>query len=169
MSGTTHVIVVDTPSVKRFVFGTDALKEVRGASAMLDRLNRHEMETCLAQQLGVQQVEKVYANGDSAQFLAQETDDGAVEAACQIRASIEMAAIKFRQGIHGKQCFNPFFIRASIEIWIGPPTCAGQSRDSCSFNPFFIRASIEMNGRNLVRVEGLRPEKFQSLLHQGIN
>ncbi len=38
------LVVIDTPGIKQFVFGTDALAEIRGASALLDRLNRRETQ-----------------------------------------------------------------------------------------------------------------------------
>lgn len=68
------VVLIDTPSIKHYVFGTDAPAEIRGASALLDRLNRTEWESVLRQHLGgagesahgPQFVDKVYANGGSA-------------------------------------------------------------------------------------------------------
>ncbi len=84
MTGESFVIVIDTPSVKKYVFGTDSLNEVRGASARLDYLNRVEMEKCLCEYLfphGVR-VELIYANGGSAQFLVHECDESTARAAC---------------------------------------------------------------------------------------
>lgn len=67
----TYVVVIDTPSVKQFVFGTDALAESRGASALLDRLHREDLSAWL--RAGISQaggeLERVYAGGGSAQFL----------------------------------------------------------------------------------------------------
>ena len=45
------LVVIDTPGIKQFVFGTDPLAEVRGASALLDRLNRRDTESELASRL----------------------------------------------------------------------------------------------------------------------
>ena len=84
MTGESFVIVIDTPSIKKYVFGTDSLNEVRGASARLDYLNRVEMENRLGEYLspsGVQ-VEPIYANGGSAQFLVHECDAATARAAC---------------------------------------------------------------------------------------
>ena len=84
MTGESFVIVIDTPSIKKYVFGTDSLNEVRGASARLDHLNRVEMEKCLCEYLtpnGVR-VEPIYANGGSAQFLVHECDAPTARAAC---------------------------------------------------------------------------------------
>lgn len=83
MSSQSFVIVIDTPSVKRYVFGTDPLNEVRGASTRLDWLNREEMERVLRQHTGTASVEKIYANGGSAQFLLHQCCERTVEAACR--------------------------------------------------------------------------------------
>ena len=80
MTDESFVIVVDTPSIKKYVFGTDALNEVRGASARLDWLNQDKMQQCLRQHLGV--VKRIYANGGSAQFLAHGCDEATVRTAC---------------------------------------------------------------------------------------
>lgn len=83
MAGETFVIVIDTPSIKNYVFGTDPLNEVRGASARLDTLNRYQTEKCLADHLGKGRVERIYANGGSAQFLIHESDQADVRVACE--------------------------------------------------------------------------------------
>ena len=82
MACETFVIVIDTPSIKNYVFGTDPLNEIRGASARLDELNRSEMQQCLVNRLGVDHVKRVYANGGSAQFLIHKSEDD-VKAACK--------------------------------------------------------------------------------------
>ncbi len=82
MAGETFVIVIDTPSIKNYVFGTDPLNEVRGASDWLDKLNQYEMKQCLVDRLGVDHVECVYANGGSAQFLIHKSEEIDVKAAC---------------------------------------------------------------------------------------
>ena len=83
MAGESFVIIIDTPSIKKYVFGSDALNEVRGASARLDRLNRVEMEKCLRERPDLAHVEPVYANGGSAQFLVQADDVTTVKGACE--------------------------------------------------------------------------------------
>ena len=82
MADTSFLIMIDTPSIKRFVFGTDALKEIRGASALLDYLNQVETERHLHRSLDKARIEKIYANGGSAQFLAHGSDHTAVRDAC---------------------------------------------------------------------------------------
>ena len=82
MSNESFVIVVDTPSIKKYVFGTDPLNEIRGASARLDWLNRFEMERCLKEYPGMERVDKIYANGGSAQFLVEASGIPTVREAC---------------------------------------------------------------------------------------
>ncbi len=76
------LLVTDTPGIKQFVFGTDALAEVRGASALLDRLNRHQTVVLLREGLPAgARCEPVFANGGTGQFIVQAPDGGAVEQA----------------------------------------------------------------------------------------
>lgn len=83
------ILVLDTPGIKQFVFGTDALAEVRGASALLDRLNRDDTEEQLERQIkGLGgRIEKVYANGGAAQFVVQAPDRAAVQQAVDTLAA----------------------------------------------------------------------------------
>lgn len=83
MSYHSFLIQIEVPSIKSYVFGTDSLNEVRGASALLDQLNRCEMKRILCECLGKSVIEQVYANGGAAQFMAQTADEAAVEVACR--------------------------------------------------------------------------------------
>lgn len=76
-----YLIVLDTPGIKHFVFGTDALAEVRGASALLDRLNRVDTEQQLRKHLGPGACQVVFANGGTGQFIVQANDRSVVRAA----------------------------------------------------------------------------------------
>lgn len=84
MADGSFVIFIDTPSIKKYVFGTDTLNEVRGASARLDWLNQVKMERCLREHSDMKaaKVKPIYANGGSAQFLVHGCDETAVRAAC---------------------------------------------------------------------------------------
>ncbi len=82
MAGESFVIVIDTPSIKKYVFGSDLLNEVRGASARLDQLNRIDMEKCLTEHRNIAHVNPIYANGGSAQFIVQADNTAAVQTAC---------------------------------------------------------------------------------------
>ena len=62
------LISFDTDRIKEYVFATGKLKEIRGASAILDELNRRDMvEKCHEFE-----AEKIYANGGSGMFLVPE-------------------------------------------------------------------------------------------------
>src|SRR4051794_4568792 len=78
------LVVTDTPGIKQFVFGTDPLAEVRGASALLDRLNRHETPRILSESLsaaggGLRRT--VYANGGTGQFIVDADGPGSLDEA----------------------------------------------------------------------------------------
>jgi len=64
-----YLFIVETPSIKRFVFGTDKLIEIIGASVILKGLNENMTEELLKNILGNKNVEKVFANGGSGQFI----------------------------------------------------------------------------------------------------
>ena len=83
MTSGSFVIVIDIPSIKKYVFGTDSLNEVRGASALLDQLNQVEMKQHLHRHLGAEHVESIYANGGSAQFLVHSCAEDSVKTACK--------------------------------------------------------------------------------------
>ena len=59
------LVAFDTNHIKEYVFGTDRLKEIRGASSLLDRLNRDVMRKLAESDGGV----TIYANGGSGLFL----------------------------------------------------------------------------------------------------
>jgi hypothetical protein len=80
------LLVTDTPGIKHFVFGTDALAEIRGASALLDRLNRQETERVLRANLSGGTLEVVFANGGSGQFVLHAADREAAESAVTVLA-----------------------------------------------------------------------------------
>lgn len=82
MAGESFVIIIDTPSIKKYVFGSDLLNEVRGASAQLDQLNRVDMEKCLMEHRNIGHVDAIYANGGSAQFIVRADGAAEVKAAC---------------------------------------------------------------------------------------
>ena len=65
--GTKSLVALDTDHIKQYVFGTDKLKEIRGASSILDRLNREEMDRIVHE--ADPDAETIYAHGGSGQFL----------------------------------------------------------------------------------------------------
>ena len=63
------LVSFDTDRIKEYVFATGKLKEIRGASAILDELNRWDMVE-KAQKFNA---ETIYANGGSGMFIVPET------------------------------------------------------------------------------------------------
>lgn len=61
------LLAIDTNHIQGYVFNTDRLKEIRGASSLLDKLNRVETVK-LAENSGA---ETVFANGGAALFLVE--------------------------------------------------------------------------------------------------
>src|SRR5215475_2110056 len=61
------LIAFDTDRIKEYVFATDILKEIRGASNILDTLNRQDMPRCVGGTC-------YYAHGGSGLFVVP-TDD----------------------------------------------------------------------------------------------
>ncbi|RAQ96016.1 hypothetical protein A4R35_10765 [Thermogemmatispora tikiterensis] len=64
------LVMLDTDRIKNYVFSTDRLREIRGASSILDRLNR-EVMGAIAKDLDPN-ARVVYANGGSGLFLLAE-------------------------------------------------------------------------------------------------
>lgn len=61
------LVAFDTDHIKQYVFGTNKLKEIRGASSLLDRLNRREMKK-VAHDHNID-IFPIYTNGGSGLFL----------------------------------------------------------------------------------------------------
>lgn len=64
------LIAFDTDHIHSYVFGTDTLKEIRGASARLDQLNRDEMKA-LAERAEIS-IDRIFTNGGAGLFLVAE-------------------------------------------------------------------------------------------------
>jgi len=63
-----YLVVTGVPSIKKYVFGTDQLKEIRGASALLEDLTRNRIIEYLKKcpQL---EIETVFVGGGAGQFI----------------------------------------------------------------------------------------------------
>ncbi|MEW6296027.1 MAG: hypothetical protein AB1467_07135 [Candidatus Diapherotrites archaeon] len=75
-----YLALVDIPGIKEYVFGTDRLVQIRGASAFLDRWNRFNMRQFLEESPGVDQVEAVFAGGGAGEFILQAREGEATAA-----------------------------------------------------------------------------------------
>ncbi len=69
------LVAFDTDHIREYVFGTDRLKEIRGASSLLDRLNRQEM-VAVAHECGIKDDAIIYKNGGSGLFVVDEKKAG---------------------------------------------------------------------------------------------
>ena len=63
------LVVMAVPSIKKYVFGTDRLMEIRGASALLDQLNRVSAMNYLENVSNIYNVECVFVGGGAGQFI----------------------------------------------------------------------------------------------------
>ncbi|MCP4106540.1 MAG: hypothetical protein GY749_13565 [Desulfobacteraceae bacterium] len=66
-----YLVVFGIPSIKKYVFGTDRLKEIRGASALLDRLNNELTENFLKNRLKIPKQDIVFLGGGAGQFIIE--------------------------------------------------------------------------------------------------
>ena len=60
-----YLVVFDTDKIHSYVFGTNVLKEIRGASALLDNLNEHETKKLL----GNYSAEEIYIGGGAGKII----------------------------------------------------------------------------------------------------
>lgn len=74
------LLVLDVPSIKDYVLSSSRLVEVRGASALLDFLNREFTPEFLKEQLGTDNVTCIFVGGGGGQFLIR-ADGKAVDKA----------------------------------------------------------------------------------------
>jgi len=65
--GKKSLVALDTDHIKQYVFATDKLKEIRGASSILDRLNREGMRAIALRV--APDAQEIYANGGSGLFV----------------------------------------------------------------------------------------------------
>jgi len=64
---------MSVPGIDEYVYGTDKLVEIRGASGLLDLLNRLETTPFLVSSLGEENVSCVFAGGGEGQFIIEAT------------------------------------------------------------------------------------------------
>jgi hypothetical protein len=82
------LVVMDFPGIKNHVFGTDRLVEIRGASALLDKLNRLTIPAKLEKRFGSQKYRCVFSGGGAGQFVIQGTDSEIDTAFKEIKGEI---------------------------------------------------------------------------------
>lgn len=75
-----YLLVLDVPSIKEYVLNSERLVEVRGASALLDQLNRELTPNFLKEQLGNDNVTCIFVGGGGGQFIIR-SDEAAINKA----------------------------------------------------------------------------------------
>ena len=105
------LVSFDTDRIKEYVFATSKLKEIRGASSILDELNRWDM----IEKSREFKAEKIYANGGSGMFTVPETSAEAfiqvVEKEYRLRTrtgSITGASIELPEGFKNQDDVRPY-------------------------------------------------------------
>ncbi|MFO7265621.1 MAG: hypothetical protein C0P62_005445 [Bacillota bacterium] len=87
------LLSVEVPGIRRYVFGTDALREIRGASALLDEFNRVHMPSVVTSM--ADEVEVVFAGGGTALFLlpSDKAEAAAARLELEMRQRLGMASL----------------------------------------------------------------------------
>lgn len=83
-----HLIILDFPGIKKFVFGTDRLVEIRGASALLDELNRDIIPELLKKRFGQNRCRCVFASGGACQFIIDDGFENIHEAIAELQGEV---------------------------------------------------------------------------------
>ena len=122
LTPTKSVLSFDTDRIKDYVFATGSLSTIRGASAVLDKLNRVEMPQIISQV--APEAKKVFADGGSGMFrLDGSPVDAAIAAVKYLyrektdTASITGASIEYadEQELKEQLCLLPYRIRNAKE------------------------------------------------------
>jgi hypothetical protein len=122
LTPTKSVLSFDTDRIKDYVFATGSLSTIRGASAVLDKLNRVEMPQIISQV--ATEAKKVFADGGSGMFQLDSSHVDAAIAAVKYlyrektdTASITGASIEYadEQELKEQLCLLPYRIRNAKE------------------------------------------------------
>lgn len=93
-----YLVVAGVPSIKKYVFGTDRLKEIRGASALLEDLTRNQIVDYLQGCLHME-VEIIFTGGGAGQFIIK-TDEATIDSVLKTFES------EFSKRTHGGAILN---------------------------------------------------------------
>lgn len=101
-----YLVVVDIPGIKEYVFGTDRLVEIRGASALLKRVNEVSIYKYLSD-CGNLSTIQVFAGGGSGHFIVEAQKRGDLEDAL---SKLKTHVLKESRGGFGLVCgFAEYF------------------------------------------------------------
>ncbi|MCR4289098.1 MAG: hypothetical protein NUV86_02410 [Candidatus Scalindua sp.] len=82
-----YLVVVDIPGIKEYVFGTDKIVEIRGASTLLKRVNEEFILKFLSEDQKLP-VNKVFAGGGSGHFIVEAEEMKLVEALSKLKVHV---------------------------------------------------------------------------------
>ncbi|MHC1741600.1 MAG: hypothetical protein AB9873_01050 [Syntrophobacteraceae bacterium] len=71
------LVVIETPGIQSYLFASPWMREVRGAGAVLNLLNRREIKS-LPRELGITAFERVFQGGDAGRFLFDREEDARI-------------------------------------------------------------------------------------------
>ncbi|MBF8275455.1 MAG: chloramphenicol phosphotransferase, partial [Candidatus Brocadiaceae bacterium] len=101
-----YLVVVDIPGIKEYVFGTDKLVEIRGASTLLKRVNEESIGGFLSHCRNLS-TSKVFAGGGSGHFIVEAQKRGDLEDAL---SKLKTHVLKESRGGFGLVCgFAEYF------------------------------------------------------------
>lgn len=144
MSLDRYLVVIETLRVKRFLFASPFLRETRGASALLDRLNRAETRALLAKFPGGKEIyfaggsgRALFSNAGEAEGFAsavrdlyrRETESAQVSAVAVEREPAEAFAAWMARGVGASQKTKTARIEGVPILggrWLRPCTSCGQ-------------------------------------------
>lgn len=113
---TQSLVALDTDRIKGYVFATGKLVEIRGASALLDHLNREEMPHLVG---GT----KIYAHGGSGLFVVPTNQAEASIQAVRRRyqdatetATVTSAKVELPQNFDEESDLRPYWRRLSLQL-----------------------------------------------------
>lgn len=119
-----HILVVDVPGIKEYVFGTERLVEIRGGSALLDHLNREETSSFLEKKLGKGNVDCIFAGGGAGQFIIRASENDLRSAVDGLKGLFHTASsgglrltsghAELKAGAY-QECLSTAFMRLNLE------------------------------------------------------
>lgn len=106
MNNKDYLFIYDTSGIKNYIFGTSKLKEIRGASAILDQLNRKTSTEIIKSYCN--NLEIIYTNGGTGQFILKNIDES------EIKKIIQDLCSKFsKETIQGINIFCGYEVLSS--------------------------------------------------------
>lgn len=92
--GKKYLVVIDVPGIKKYVFGTDRLVEIRGANGLLAQVNEHETPAFLEDNLGKSRVNCIFSGGGAGQFIIDVDFQNPMKACCTQDLSGNVTAVQ---------------------------------------------------------------------------